>query len=224
MIYRNRMLAGVVLAVLLAGGLGILVSQAFPSGSTSSTLVSTETSTASATSIVSTVTGPTTTSIASTTVTATVTSTATAASSTATSTATSVSTATSISSATSTVTTYTTTSAVTSSSTTCPEEEYCGGVTYESPTLEVASTNSSFPILSFTLVNAGTSNITQISVTVNGTNLGSVRGPQPGQTVIYLMQVPLPSVSAGGSYQVEIASSTFYGPGPSFTFKVVAGQ
>ncbi len=227
MMYRNRMLTGILLAVVLAGGMGILVTQAFPSGGsqglTTNTMV--ETSTATATSmatstavsttsqVTSTISGPTTTAtmVATTTETATVT-------------ATSVSTATYVSSATSTSSTATVTSTTTTAtSTTCEAQQYCGVLSWESPSIVAANASSGYSTVTFTLVNGGNLNLTEIQVGVNGQQAAAVLGIGAGQTVTYFIRLsPDISITAGTSYQVSVSSTTIYGPGPSIQFAVMA--
>ncbi len=214
MMFRNRVLVGIVLAVVIAGGLGLATSQFFPSESQTATSVTTVTSTATSTATTS----ATTSSSTSILTTLTVTSTATT-----TTTATSVSTATSASSSTITATLTSTISIVSSTTSATCGTEYCGSFSSRSQSLSSGNSSMPYSTLTFTLVNAGNLNITAIGVSINGNQVAQVSGVAIGQTVTYLIQLaPGVSVVSGQDYQVQISSTTLYGAGPSTEFSVVA--
>jgi hypothetical protein len=228
MMYRTRVLTGILLAVVLAGGLGLAVGQIFPSGPGVSASVSTATSTAiqvsestvtSTSTIVTTIASSTATSTAATTTTGT-----SIASSTATST--SVETMTSISTATSVTTTTAISTTTLSSTSTCAAPAYCGELATKAPALAPANSSSAYATLTFTLVNAGNLNLTEIEVSLNGSLVATVTGPAAAQTVTYLLQISpdTTTVSPGQNYLVQVASSTVYGAGPSVSFSVTAAQ
>ena len=221
MTYQSRVLAGILLAVVLAGGLGVAVAQIFPSTPVSVTAVSTATSTLSSTTFAATTSSITTiTTTAVSTVTSTVAiPTTTTTTATSTSTATSVETVSSLSSATS-----VTSTATESSPTTCGSLEYCGAFAAESPALKAANSSSGYSALTFTLINAGNLNLTDIQIALNGQHVATVAGVGPAQTVTYFVQLPQNLISPGQSYQVEVTSSTVYGAGPTVAFSVTAAQ
>ena len=222
MMLRNRVLAGILVAVVIAGGLGLATAQFFPSESQTATSVTTVTSTATSTATLTstTTTSATTSSSTSILTTLTVTSTAT------TTTTTSVSTATSVSSSTTTATLTSTTSIVSSAtsatSTTCGTE-YCGSFSSRSQSLSSGNSSMPYSTLTFTLVNFGNLNLTTVGVSIDGNQVAQVSGVAIGQTVTYLIQLaPGISVASGQDYQVQISSTTLYGAGPSTEFSVVA--
>jgi hypothetical protein len=228
MMYRTRILTGILLAVVLAGGLGLAVGQIFPSGPGVSTSVSTATATStqvsestvtSVSTIVTTFASSTATSTAATTTTGTSTAISTA-------TSTSVGTVTSISSATSVTTTTAISTTTVSSTSTCAAPAYCGELLAGAPALTAANSSSAYATLTFTLVNAGNLNLTEIEVSVNGSLLATVTGPAAAQTVTYLLQIAPDTimVSPGQNYLVQVTSSTVYGAGPAVSFSATAAQ
>jgi len=94
-----------------------------------------------------------------------------------------------------------------------------------SPVLEAANSSSGYSTLTFTLNNAGNLNLTGIEVTLSGQHVASLLGVEAAQTVTYFVQLsPGIVIAPGQTYQVEVTSSTFYGPGPSVGFSATAAQ
>ena len=223
--YRSRVLAGIVLAVFLAGGLGLVVAQIFPPGTESITSVETSTSiqVSTATSISTATEAQTSTAVSTETVTNTVSATTTAtASTTATSLSTSETSQTVSSSSSATTATGT---SIESSTSTCELPQYCGEFNARSPALEASNSSSGYSTLTFTLSNAGNLNLTDIKITINNQTAATVLGVAPAQSVTYFILLsPEFIISIGHTYQVEITSITFYGEGPSIEFSVTAAQ